>query len=475
MPLKNPLALSMFAASALSLAGCATHESETREARAAWYAGNFGAAAQKFAEIEVCKESGDDAVVWELESGAAWRGAGDIEKSRLCFEKAEKKFAYYEARPDVSITQETAAVFTNQSYLPYRGYWYDKIMESVYQSLNNLEKRDFEKTAVSLKRLEFYQQNAAQENQKRIDKEAQSIKDANKKDANSYNASSTLSNSAAQAKLKAIYGDSYSPDLSLKAKASYVNPFGYWLSGVFFLNAAEDSSDINRAADFFRFCLETLGGDCAPLIEDIAVAEKLAGGPVQSPPPVTYVVYETGSAPIRKQVRIDLPIFIVSQDVPYVGMNFPYLEKQDSYRRDLIITYAQGAAQLATIADMDKIISQEFANDLPLTIIKTVISAGVKAGAQYGLMQAARQSNNDWLQIGVMIAGTVYQASMNDADLRTWTTLPKQIRIARFATPQDGLVSVDGQSIKVEAGKTNIIFAKRTSANAALYLRTFTF
>ncbi|MBR4596909.1 MAG: hypothetical protein IKO42_00715, partial [Opitutales bacterium] len=78
-------------------------------------------------------------------------------------------------------------------------------------------------------------------------------------------------------------------------------------------------------------------------------------------------------------------------------------------------------------------------------------------------------------QLGVNIAGSIYQAMTNDADLRTWSTLPKQIKIARFPTPQDGVVKIENGAIKVNPASSNIIFVKKMSANSGMIVRVCDF
>ena len=71
---------------------------------------------------------------------------------------------------------------------------------------------------------------------------------------------------------------------------------------------------------------------------------------------MTYIIFESGSAPIRKQFRLDLPLFIFSKDIPYVGVNFPYLQPIDSYTPYLRAEGGGVAVNTEKIADMDDII-----------------------------------------------------------------------------------------------------------------------
>jgi len=117
---------------------------------------------------------------------------------------------------------------------------------------------------------------------------------------------------------------------------------------------------------------------------------------------------------------------------------------------------------------MDSVVAQEFENELPIIITRTLISAGSKALAQYALYEATKDSGS--LGTFLIIAGTIYQAAMNQADLRTWITLPKQFQIARLPTPEDRRLALlpEGGGGKLEVdlvpGLINVVYVKSNSA-----------
>jgi hypothetical protein len=73
-------------------------------------------------------------------------------------------------------------------------------------------------------------------------------------------------------------------------------------------------------------------------------------------------------------------------------------------------------------------------------LTKTIIATVTKAAIAYGLNEGTKK--DETLDFLTRTAGTVYQAGMNRADLRTWQTLPKQFQIARFTTPSNRLITV---------------------------------
>ena len=454
---------------ALALAGCATYTSQTEKMRADWAAGNAASASREAEDFAKSSADSGDALVWFLEAGAAARADGKLKESIGHFDAAFKLVERYESEAEIRLGQETAAIFTNQSFIPYKGYNYDKIMMSVYQALNHIEAKEFDAAAVDLKRLENFQASAERKNAGDIENRMRALDEESAK-RGAVGASSYLYNPGVNSALRRAYGDKFPQSARQQAKGVYVNPYAYWVGGLYFANRPEDISDKNRAADLFRFAAQMLGGKSGPLNEDARAAGMLASGLITKFPATTYVVYEAGCAPVRKQIRVDIPLSIVGRGLPYVGVNFPYLDFQNFHRGDLSVMAGGKKYAFDTVADMDEIIKREFDSEFPYVVAKTIISAGVKAAAEYAASQAA----GDYWWIAAIVGG-IYQAATNDADLRTWTTLPKKIRIARLPTPKDGKLSIDGKAVELVPGCTNVVLVKRMSAGGKLIIRRFDF
>ena len=452
--------MSVFAA----VSGCATYTSQTEHLRRDWSAGDISAALAEVSECEADRRDSVDALVWKLERGAVARADGNLRDSAKSLEAAHADIAAFESAPEISLSRETEAFLTNRSFLPYKGYNYDKIMACVYLALDYIELGDFDAARVQIKRIENYQADAVRQNAARIERERRALQDA----ADRREAAS-VERARAIAERSAEFGHFY-PDRSRgRAKRPYVNPFAYWVSGAFLAHAGEGMRDLERAQDMFRIGGSLAEQQSSVFVQDYKMCETaLSGG---NPVPPTYVVFETGCAPIRRQFRLDLPLFVAGENLPHVAVNFPYLSKRDSFKKSVAVSAGGKTHSLETVADMDEIIGLEFDNELPLVITKTLLSAAAKATAQYF---AARAAGGDW-GILVNIAGGVYQSLVNDADLRTWTTLPKKIMIARFDTPPDGIVRIDGAQVNVRPDCANIVFVKSMSAGGKISVRTAAF
>lgn len=448
----------------VAVSGCATYTSQTEHLRRDWGAGNTSSAFAEVSECESDRRDSVDALVWKLERGAIARADGNLHDSVKSFESAHADIAAFESAPEISLSRETEAFLTNRSFLPYKGYNYDKIMACVYLALDYIELGDFDAARAQVKRIENYQADAVRQNAARIERERKALQDAaDKRDAASVERARAVAERSAE--FRKFY-----PDRSCgRATRPYVNPFAYWVSGAFLAHAGEDMRDVERAQDMFRIGGSLADTPSSVFAQDYKMCEAiLSGGKTV---PQTYVVFETGCAPIRRQFRLDIPLFVAGENLPHVAVNFPYLSARDSFRKSVAVSADGKTHSLETVADMDEIIGLEFENELPLVITKTLLSAAAKATAQYF---AARAAGGDW-GVLVNIAGSVYQSLVNDADLRTWTTLPKKIMIARFDTPPDGIVKIDGTQVRVNPDCANIVFVKSMSAGGKISVRSASF
>jgi hypothetical protein len=249
--------------------------------------------------------------------------------------------------------------------------------------------------------------------------------------------------------------------------------------GVFLLSCAQDASDRENAVTSFKR-VAGMVKDNPYIAQDLESAQAAAAGKPLGP--TTYVFFESGSALERGEFRIDVPVFIASvamrRDlrVDYVGANIPRLKPLPPGPEYLEINAAGNVARTSLICNMDAVIAREFKNELPMVITKTIIAAGTKAAAAYAVNEATR--GNQWGNIIARVATTAYQVWQNQADLRTWRTLPKHIHLARLATPPDHQITVaapGGQPVPVQLAdaRVNVVIVKAVAPNQNLTIRQF--
>jgi hypothetical protein len=445
---------------ALLATGCKTYQQENKVI-VYWRQGNITSAMNEATREANHNANNKDAIVWRLEQAATLRAAGKYEESNKAFDQAQDKIDAYAEKAKVRLGQEAGALLSNQANLDYEGRSYDGIMLNTYKALNYLAMGDTERARPELIRAYQRQKDAVDENARRIEKtQEEAAKSKDKKYINRAENDPGLQ-SQLQNSMKDIN--------NVKVYSDYVNPFTVYLDGLYFMANATDPSDLERAHKSLERVASMVEGN-KYVDEDVAVANDAANGKPLSP--TTYVIFETGCAPIRDQIRIDIPI-IVSK-VSYVGAAFPTIKTQGDYQRTLTVTAGGTNYNTQLVGSMDSMIVRDYKNDLPIVIIKTIAATVTKAVAAYVANDYARQQN-DWVGLAVQLATAGYQLAVNIADTRTWTTLPKEFQVCRFPTPPDGKIELstpNGMKVPVTLGAGGNEKIDLTSGNSQATLKT---
>jgi len=439
--------------------GCKTYQEQNRVIQY-WQRGDLTNAVVEATKTADQNANNKDAIIWRLEQGAVLRANGQYEDSNQAFDTAQQKMDDYAQKAKVRLGQETGALLSNQAELDYEGRAYDSIMLNTYRALNYLALGEPDKARPELIRAYQRQQDAVTDNQKRIEK----VQDEAAKNKDSAAIQKAQNDSGLQAQIQ----NTTTNLNNLKPYAAYVNPFTVYLDGLFFMTDAVDNSDLERARKSFERVME-MAPDNSYVRQDLDMVDNLING--RPLPPTTFVIFETGCAPVRGQVRISIPIIVTK--VSYIGAAFPTLEPQGNYVPSLTVSAGGKSLDTALVSDMDSVIGLDFKNEMPIVITKTIAATVVKGVAAYAANSAANQQG-DWAGLLMQIGTAVYQAAVNIADERTWTTLPKQFQVCHFPTPPDRKIELkapDGrQTIQVTIGDgtINLIYVKSINAASPL-------
>jgi hypothetical protein len=149
--------------------GCRTYEQQNRVIQS-WHQGNLTNAVAEATKMADKNANNKDAIIWRLEQGAVLRADGQYEDSNKAFNAAQEKMDAYAQKARVRLGQEAGALLSNQANLDYEGRAYDGIMLNTYMALNYLALGEPEKARPELIRAYQRQQDAVQDNQKRIEK-----------------------------------------------------------------------------------------------------------------------------------------------------------------------------------------------------------------------------------------------------------------------------------------------------------------
>jgi uncharacterized protein len=490
----------------LFLTGCQTYTQETGDMMTAYKIGDMMSASTAANMSSEKNIDNKDTILYRLEQGAILRSAalagiplpadellkfqvaeGEeplpipaardfyLDSSLNAFNAAEFKVDEYGAGPDIKIGSKLSSTLSNQSNTPYRGRAYDKVLLNTYKALNYMQLGDIDSARVELNRALLRQREAVEENAKRIE-EAQAIAEKAKdgeleEDGKKVNydldkakedpkVASALADMQAEldAKILQIYTD-------------YVNPFAVYLDGLFYLYHGVDASDIERSRKSLERVAQMMPGN--PFV----AADLEAAGKGVTPSNVTYVIFETGMAPWREQFKIEIPTFIVTSSVSYVGAALPKLKYTDSYLPYVGVGTSEGTSvNTSVIADMDSVVAMDFKNEWPSILTNTMISTATKAALDAVVQKQAE--NMGWqAQLATKLVTVAAQSATNIADTRTWRTLPKQYQIARITTPADRSLSISTdltvKDVLIEPGAINAVYVKSVSPLAPLQVSQF--
>jgi len=264
---------------------------------------------------------------------------------------------------------------------------------------------------------------------------------------------------------------------NLAPYGNFANPFSYWMEAVYRMHCAESRDDFENARKNLQYVYGITGQkDDLDLLKQ---AEK-ACDTRKAPTGVTYVIFEAGEAPILAEVKIEIPLNIVTQnnDMPYVAAAFPKLVLREDCEPSFFNVEADGITNPShPICSMDRVIGEEFNRRFPVVMTKAMISAGVKGVLAYSV----KKNTRDDLAGALVKFGTdVMTAALNQADTRSWHTLPKQISVVQIKTPASKVIKVSeplGSSaptgIALVDGPVNVVFVRQIRGGGPMIYSQF--
>ncbi len=506
----------------LSLTGCQTYTAKTQDRDEAVRSGDIATALARAEKDAESNQDTKDAILYRLEQGAILRAAAlanlpapgsptqpleaagqtqtnqalnaaapdqiapriaYLTRSVASFEEAARRIARYEEEAKIKVGAEAGAMLTNQANLPYRGRAYDKVMLHTYQALNYLQLSDPDAARVELNRALQSQRDAVEANAKRI-QEAQQLADDAKsgkvaddkgRPGSNYDSDRAKRDPKTSAALSSVEGKL---DAAILPYGNYVNPFTTFLDALVFTHQAADASDVERARKSWERVVSFSPSNPYAQADYRAVEPDLQSPAAPAPASLTYVLFETGAAPYRDQIRIDLPLFIATGSISYVGMALPELSRVSGHAPSLSVTGEGGQSYpAALVASMDSVVAQDFKNEWPIILTKTIVSTATKATIDAILQKQMQDQAGPTGALLFSLATAITQAAVNIADTRTWRSLPKEFHYARLATPSDGLLTLTAgnqtRTVTLEPAAVQVVYVKSPSATAPLFVGQF--
>ena len=450
---------SIFLVLALLVCGCNAPKNALNKFDASFHSEALGSSgfsnAVKLAKSGISKDKNPkkEDLLWSMQLGSIERINKNYAKSNEYFDKSDDMLNYFDYQNKT--LDSTAAIATNENIVPYVGEEYDGIMVNTYKALNFMALGKEDNARVEFNRAFERQQRAAENFANEIRKLKDEIDKEDTKD------DSPLKDNVDNPEIQKLIQEKYSNLFAFKAYPDFVNPFTSYIAGVFF----DLIGDYQKAASFLK---EAYGmvSDNDYIGQDLVLTEQVLDGKKKFRN-IVWVIFENGMGPVKEEFRIDVPLFIdkrrdrgKARDFKYVGIALPRLVFRDEAFPCLMVEAQGQNYKTQQVADMDRIIETEFQKDFKGILTRAIISATSKTVAQFAL---SNKGSGKTQFASLLVAA--YSFATTAADVRIWTTLPKNFQVARLDIPEDRLIKISppgGQSFKVEIPPCNnsIVYVK---------------
>lgn len=439
-------------------AGCNFQKSQLAHFNELIAAGDVESA-QLYAEKklhEKGKPRGED-LLWSLQLGCLEQIRDNYEQSTFHFDRCEEMIKHFNGE-NSGIGHAIGSTAVNDNIIPYTGQVYDGVMVNTYKALNFMHEKNYE-----LARVEF---NRALDRQRRakeiFNQEIQELQNEIDTDKNSQ----VVKDSKNSPELTERLNETYPSLANFEVYPDFVNPYATYMAGLFF--ALE--GDYTKSVDLLK---ESSGmvPDNLYILKDLDAVEKCLNSHTALRDGV-WVIFENGQGPVKEEFRLDLPLFLATNKVKYVGIALPKLAYRQPAQPYLEVITPDGRHRTLVVADIDRVVQTEFKKDFDGILTRAIISASAKAVAQYALQE------NDCSVGAILVA--VYSFATTAADVRIWTMLPKNIQVAYVTMPSNGTLSIQGPTLpplNVEIPDCNnaIVYVKMLRPDWEPDIEVFTF
>jgi len=415
-----------------------------------------------FAEKKISKREnpkGED-LLWALQLATVERIRQNYLKSTEYFDKAEDMLKFYDQQSEIG--DAIGSTVASDNVVPYKGQEYDGVMVNTYKALNFMAEGRKDLARVEFNRALDRQRRAKEKFSEEINKLKSELEQEQQKNEFSK---SNVENPKTRELLAQKYPNLY----NFQAYPDFVNPFATYLAGIYF-NLVGDYS---KAVDLLKESYGMVKNN-AYMAEDLSVTEQILDGEGQLEDTV-WLIFENGLGPVKKEFRLDIPLFVATNKVKYVGIALPKLEFRDRAYPYLVAEVEGKGYKTCSVSDMNRVIQTEFSKDFKGILTRAIISATAKAVAQYAL---AEQNSEGAAVASVLMA--VYSFATTAADVRIWTTLPKDFQVARFRKPKNSklkIVSPGSILLDIDIPECNkaIVYVRITTNQATPMYEVMTF
>lgn len=448
------------------LSGCSVFQNYTVKAspaRSSILAGDYESALTVFPESSA---RGRDEVLLRLERATILQGLGRFEESMQEFARADARIRDYEDRAVISATKTAAlagSLLINEQVMSYEGEDFEKIMLHALNAVNFLMLNDLEGARVEVRRAYQRQEELSDRHEKELE-EAR-----NETGFSDWERSFEQADREAYAQLK---------DRASTVYSVYHNAFASYISALVYELAGEDDEayiDLKKAYDAYPSS-RSIQMDLVRLSRKMAFrddADRWARAFGKQDAPLkdsidVFVLFSCGLAPLKEPLSLPIPIHH-----GFVMASMPVYRFTPSGITGALVSAGGTRGESSTVCDIDAIAARNLMDEFPLLFVKQVARAYIKAQAVNGL---AREHGDT----GALL-GTLFAVITEQADLRTWSTLPKQTQVSRIFVPGSSteltvqaLPSGQTATVAIPPGARHVIvICRATDAGLSIYAQSY--
>jgi len=425
-------ALALVAAALFLAAGCAdlgNYNSQMRGPRTAFARGQYDHARNLL-------QSGQDEGrlnPW-LELGVIEHTAGAFKDSSNDLQRAGRIIRDNENKAVISASKtagQAATLVVNERAQPYYGESFEKILIHTLDAVNYLMQNDWEGARVEVRRAYDRQRELAKQHE-------DELAEAKKTPAGGVDLGKIMQSYESQ-------NADQQPVASRVANA-YQNAFTNYISAVVY-NAQGEANDAYielKAADQLRPGAECMGpimietAAAARFQEDLAALERKFGLRAQdvlenakNNPAEVIVLFENGWAPVKGQITIPIP-------TPHaVGtLALPKYELQGGAAQALRISAGAAQARTAMLGDVEAQAVRALRDRMAAYVIKGAIRVGGRLILENAAYEKTKKEKGADAANLLAFASSALNVTIEQADLRAWTLLPKDMQVARLRLPE---------------------------------------
>lgn len=387
----------------------------------------------------------------QLNGGTSLFLAKKHDVSNKIFEKASEEIQ--EDLESLGLARGAVEVVANASLVDYNPMIMDGIYLHSYTLLNALAQDNKDEAKIQVNRAHSVQQKAVEE----FNKEIQKQKEENAKDA------AEMMKEAREANQKNISDvmANYKEFERWNGYANFVNPYVTYMSGLYFMTNGHSSSDYETASNYLKRVSGMVSKNSF-VKNDLSLANKLASGNKKALSPTAWVIFENGLVANFEEFRLDLPIFIATNNVKTASLALPYPKEREAAYANISVSNGSKKVTTELLADIDNIFIAEFKKKLPIIVTKAVTKLTLQTVAQ-----AVAQD-----QLGDLggIAMSAYSIMTAGADTRSWYSLPKNVQLAKINKNGANItLNIGGQEYNVEVPQegNSIVYVRVPTATSA--------